>query len=300
MIELPFLPQNVHAGKPPGWNAQNARRRPCPVCSGDTPAPLVIRPDRFVVHKCKNCGMHYLADIPSPEELAKFYQGYGIHKNYGFGKAGLWDKISANLNNPFINILENTGGIRGVSICEIGCSGGFFLELLKYRGGNVFGVELDANAAKVLEEKKIPHSESIPEGRRYDVFCLFQVLEHLSRPGDMLETIAGAMEKDGRLLISIPNAGEIAKAGLTWIGFRVDLEHINYFDLASLSNLLSRHGLLLEQFWEHAQPCIPRSGPVKSQPSSLTINWRRITGLIYPKPISSQGSFVATILARKG
>jgi len=298
LFELPPLPAKVPAGMIPEWGIQNAKHRPCPVCSSDAPVPFVARPDKFVVHHCSACGMRYLADIPSQDELEKFYRSYSIYKNYRFAKLSLWNKITGS-GNPFITILQNTGGVSGLSICEIGCSDGFFLELLRSRGADVYGVELDADCDHILEKKNVPHSKSIPAGQLYDAFCLFQILEHLSHPEDMIKNIAGSIKKDGRLLISVPNGGEVAKAGPTWIGFRVDLEHLNYFDLSSLSNLLSRQGMLVEQYWEHNQPGIQRPNPSKSPPILRSTNWRRLSGFLYRHPLSAQGSFVLTVLSRK-
>jgi 2-polyprenyl-3-methyl-5-hydroxy-6-metoxy-1,4-benzoquinol methylase len=40
----------------------------------------------------------------------------------------------------------------------------------------------------------------------YDVVCAFQVLEHLSNPGDFLRSACSLLRSGGKLLIGVPNA----------------------------------------------------------------------------------------------
>jgi hypothetical protein len=50
-----------------------------------------------------------------------------------------------------------------------------------------------------------------------------------------------------------PNGGQADTLGAGWVGFRVDLDHLNYFSSATLSRLLVRAGLWPEAVWEFRQ-----------------------------------------------
>lgn len=117
--------------------------------------------------------------------------------------------------------------------------------------------------------------------------------------------IARVLRHDGRLLISIPNAGEFHRIGRPWIGFRVDLEHINYFDLHSLSELLRQQDFYVENYWHHNQPSI--GGRDITQESCRNFSFKMykwlfncLRGRVFGKAdLFKQGSFVLTVLARK-
>jgi len=305
IFDLPNLPKTVRAAKLPSWTIEKSVHRCCPVCASDSPRPIVRRPDKFIVHLCSTCGMIYLADIPCNEEISNFYKEYASFKEFQkTNRDCSWVKREwFAKRNRFISILEATGGIKGLNVCEIGCSYGEFLKLIKHRGGKVFGVEIDNDAQCFLKECGIYITSVIDTSVEYDIVCLIQVLEHLISPSEMLSDISKSLKKDGRALISVPNGGEYAKAGPSWIGFRVDFEHLNYFDLLSLTKLLFKHELIVEQFWEHTQPAIKREINTKNYITNpFKKGWMRIRNIISGllcENISQKGSFVLTVVARK-
>ncbi len=292
---LPPLPESVNAGKIPQWNLTKLIHRPCPVCNEDSPKPIVTRPDKLKVSICQNCNMIYLAEIPCLEDIEKFYSSYGEFKGVGEGIIKQnWLRIRKSaMTNFFIRILEATGGIKGHNVCDIGCSYGSFLELIKHQGGFAYGVEIDRNALESLKKRGYSVSAEVDLSRKYDIICMLQLLEHLPNPSRLLTKISNALHLDGRILISVPNAEEYFKIGYSWIGFRVDLEHLNYFTLHSLSELLINNNLIIEQYWEHNQPGVQRS---KKNAAKLI---RIIDKILIPIYIKQIGSFVLTVLARK-
>jgi len=300
--QLHPLPETVNAGRLPTWNIRKLCHRACPACEKDMPTPLIRRPDKLLVHRCSNCDMIYLADIPNEEDIEIFYNSYGEFKKYDSSAISFYQRILAQ-SNMYINILEKTGGINGMSVCEIGCSHGNFLELIRCRGGYAFGLEIDNDARKTLALKNISNDSALKNAPNYDVICLLQVMEHLVSPHTMIAAVSNALKTDGRLLISVPNGDEVSIAGLSWVGFRVDFEHLNYFTLKSMADMLLRHNLYVEQFWVHYQPGIQRPvHPANQRTPFIAKIGKKLTGL-YNRFLAPDtfynGSFVLTILARK-
>lgn len=140
-----------------------------------------------------------------------------------------------------------------------------------------------------------------PEARA-DVLFAFQLLEHLADASTLLSAAAAVLVTDGRLILSVPNAGEADIVGPTWVGFRVDLEHLNYFTLRSLAALCARHGLLIEQFWLSTQPALSRAFAPTAKTTFATL--RSILSGAASSTLGvgdriNDGTFVLAVLARK-
>ncbi len=255
--------------------------------------------------------MMFVRDLPSERQVAAFYQTYSTFKGYAgqadFGEPTSWWRLAFQSSQSlYVETLEQTGGIAGRSVLDLGCSTGRFLELIRWKGGLGEGVEIDAGArshAQALGFSVAEHAPGAAADGKFDVTCCLQVLEHLAAPGELVDVMARLTKPSGRVVVATPNAGEVAQLGPDWIGFRVDLEHFNYFTPATLTALLRRSGLLVEHFWEHRQPALVRTD---LEPGGAPVQsiFARIAELAFrtlsPAPERFvQGSFVLSILARK-
>lgn len=310
--ELP--PVNVEApwAKIPDWSRSQMRHRLCPVCKEDSNIRICYRPDGLLVVSCRNCGMVYVPDIPIEKEISKFYSQYGDFKYHLKMKKRTYfqrikDRIFLNYyarSNFHVQILLAYGGLLDKRLVEIGASFGNFTMIAKNLGAEVEAVEIDKISKKRLQsEFNVCVYDSIDDIQGpIDVVCAFQVLEHLADPFVMLKTIRRKMNEDGCLLLSVPNGGNADRIGANWIGFRVDLEHLNYFSPLSMCTLLSSTGFWGEQIWERNQPGTFRDSFLFDNPFKKMFTLFKT--LILPTPlfqnVKEHGSYVLTILARAG
>lgn len=297
---LPPLPPSVKAGRVPQWPLDRLIHRPCPVCGGDAPRPICRRPDRLVVACCAACGMHYLPEIPSEAEMQVFYRNYGEYKGLCPRPEPRWRRwIPWQRPNPFLEILLQTGGLAGLQLCEVGCTYGYFLRKCRIAKARVTGVEWDEQALAYLRALGIPAHKSMPDEAAFDVVCAFQLIEHLADPSGFVADVARRLAPDGRLLLALPNGSEVDRIGPSWVGFRLDLEHFNYFSTRTLAALLARHDLYLEQVWEYMQADLPRADarPVRrGRAGRLAASvWNRLG----QGPYHLDGTYILCALARK-
>jgi SAM-dependent methyltransferase len=109
-------------------------------------------------------------------------------------------------------VLSNCQLPANASILEIGCGTGGNLSMLTAYG-NVDAVEMDQNAIQFAKAKidgavdirkgKCP--DEIPfAGKKYDLICLFDVLEHIEEETETLFALKKRLKPEGIILVTVP------------------------------------------------------------------------------------------------
>ncbi|HET56875.1 MAG TPA: methyltransferase domain-containing protein [Deltaproteobacteria bacterium] len=134
-------------------------------------------------------------------------------------------------SQSFRDHLEETAAIigryfSGMSILEIGCGKGTFLELMRSRGFSITGVDpaYEGHSRYVVKDVFSHHL-----GISGDAIILRHVLEHIPDPLQFLWTVRNANGGKGLVYIEVPC--------LDWIlchkaWFDIYYEHVNYFRLS--------------------------------------------------------------------
>ncbi len=103
---------------------------------------------------------------------------------------------------------------------DIGCgSGGVGHELRRrHPGVELWGCEFNASAAQVAREhfdkvveQDVETVDFAAQGltRPFDLVCLFDVLEHLVNPWQLLSSLKRIVAPDAQILVSLPNASNL-------------------------------------------------------------------------------------------
>jgi SAM-dependent methyltransferase len=97
-------------------------------------------------------------------------------------------------------------------ILEVGCGTGGNLQMLT-RFGEVSALEMDENA-RAIASKKTNNCYDIRAGhcpdeihfkdQRFDLICMFDVLEHIEQDTETLIAIKQLLAKNGRILMTVP------------------------------------------------------------------------------------------------
>ena len=105
-------------------------------------------------------------------------------------------------------IIKYLSPSKKYKILEIGCGSGANLDMLS-KFGSVTGGEMDNKTYKYTKEefqslKIIKHKIPSKLNSKYDLICLFDVLEHIEDDKEAIEWIYNHLNQDGFLILTIP------------------------------------------------------------------------------------------------
>lgn len=189
----------------------DSKAKKCPIDLANNAAPL-YRSGHIEVLKCRKCGLTYVNDLRSNEEMERFYQK-DIYHEYRYYVEGLEEKIAV-AEFEFIDALVKTGKINGGNLLDFGCGGGAFLRVIKKRRDGtwkLYGVEISRELReKIVPDLNIAVKESVLDLKvNFNVVTMWDVVEHLKNPKAILSTIYGLMKEGGKLILKTPNQRSI-------------------------------------------------------------------------------------------
>jgi 2-polyprenyl-3-methyl-5-hydroxy-6-metoxy-1,4-benzoquinol methylase len=159
----------------------------------------------FISVQCKDCGLIFVKNRLNQEGLREYYRNYlsTVHQ----ADKGLnvkRDKMYR-LEFDFVNrYATNT------DVLDIGCSGGYFLDVFKTAGYQCFGIEFGEEAAKQAALKHTVFRGDflkLDVPKQFDLIVFRGVLEHASNAKAYLEKALGLLRSAGLIYItSTPNA----------------------------------------------------------------------------------------------
>lgn len=113
--------------------------------------------------------------------------------------------------------LDLIGQYRPCSLLEVGCGSGEFLQKVVSGVDSVMGVDINPDALARARAKGLTVTDQ-PLGKlsqTFDMVVLFEVLEHLPSPGEMLAAMVDRLNPGGTLVIAVPNpAGYLKDQGI--------------------------------------------------------------------------------------
>jgi SAM-dependent methyltransferase len=205
-------------------------------------------PDRLHYRqvKCRQCGL-VRADPVAPPELV----------------AGLYARSAVTYQDEIPDLKWTYGrylarlqqlGAGNEALLEVGCGSGFFLEEARAQGyRTVRGVEPSregvARASDAVRDQIVCDvmRPGLFAPAQFDVVCLFQVFDHISEPGIVLDECFSVL-KPGGLVLAINHNVEAVSARL--LGARspiIDIEHTFLYSPATMSRIFSAHGFQIRE-----------------------------------------------------
>lgn len=245
----------------PQWGIQHLSARCCPFCGAQNEAVLK-RPDQLPVAFCKTCGCWYIDNLPSISDIIKLYDGYyHTHRPTDLSEKGVSQMVenaskASETNYQLLNLLKLHVGNGRMRILDVGCGFGRFLLEARSMGADVVGCDLSPEACEFANNKlgiTVHQSElhlcSSSIGN-VDAVVMRDFIEHPVEPLIDFQAAVSILKPGGLLLFHTPNGGEAGtniETASKWVGFRVDLEHLQYLSPHTVNWLSQKYDLRIER-----------------------------------------------------
>lgn len=206
----------------------------CLLCGSDQLKDL----DRFstaYLTQCQACDFVFSRRIPEVEELDEYYSSHYDVTRY-------FSPITEKRYNELLDKFEAERKTN--KILDIGAGYGFFLEVAKKRGWEVYGTEVTEEAIKLCENKGITMLEGTLESinfgeLQFDVVVCIEVLEHLNTPKSFTQKVHELLRSDGLFYLTTPNFDNVLRY---WLKERYDVigypNHLCYYTPKTLRKLM--------------------------------------------------------------
>lgn len=216
----------------------------CLICNSSLLKPLRGYESKYL-QKCKNCGFVFIYKIPTKEELDTYYATYAYSGD---------DYISEITIKRYNELLDSFEPFRQTNkLLDIGCGRGYFLEVAKKRGWQVYGTEYSQKAIEICINKGFSMNQGKLNENNYsleefDIITSFEVIEHINNPLEEISIIKKLLRKEGLFYCTTPNFNSLSryylKAEYNIICYP---EHLSYYTKNTLKYLLNNNGFTLKK-----------------------------------------------------
>ena len=228
----------------------------CVFCGKPLNIPLLenIKRNGMVcnVSECTDCKIAMMHPLPSDQELASLYST-GNYRTDGGTRFNFLIEYLIYLGSVVkcrrIEKYAQTG-----KILDVGCGRGLFLDIMRRRGWDVVGSELNQETASYAEQVyglkvyagSLAEHSLAPES--FDAINICGVLEHLKEPDAVLTESRRLLKNEGLLVLLVQNiqSFEYKLGKENW--FHLDLPfHLFHFTEEGLNRLLQKKGFKIRR-----------------------------------------------------
>ena len=187
----------------------------CKLCNSSGAIPRYFIRDGITIYCCPSCSGHYidyLDNTKSDADGENKWNGILSQTDYDYIDKQL--QINRNRYISKVDLLLSYCKSGDLKVLDIGAGGGLFIHLLKQRGICSYGIEPNAMRVQFAKEKyglqlssrliDDPYWQNDFSGY-FDAITLWDVIEHVNFPREILLNANKLLKDDGLLLIDTPN-----------------------------------------------------------------------------------------------
>lgn len=209
-----------------------------------------VSKESFILFKDLNYEILKTTPFPEINNLDRYYESedYISHTD---SSRNLFEKmyqlVKKKTLNDKINWIKNFKK-ESLSILDIGCGTGDFLNTAKKEGWNVYGFEPNEKAKEISKSKNINLIDDLNsyESNSFDVITMWHVLEHVYDLDSQINQIKKLLKKDGLLIIAVPNykSYDAKYYKSNWAAYDVP-RHLWHFSKTSIKKIFNNYQMNL-------------------------------------------------------
>ena len=210
----------------------------CLLCNSTELKPLRNFPKAELL-QCRQCSFVFCSKIPTDEQLQHYY-------GQSYERTKYFSPITRARYNEVLDSFEKHRSSN--KILDIGCGYGFFLEVAKERGWEVYGTELSDEAIAICEAKGIKTFkgkiiDNSYSDEKFDIITSFEMIEHINYPIEYTQQIKRLLKPGGKAYVTTPNFNAVLRYRLKEAYNVIEYpNHLIYFTKNTLQSLFEQHG----------------------------------------------------------
>jgi SAM-dependent methyltransferase len=195
--------------------------------------------------RCNRCGFHYAQELPDPQTFNAYYRS--VSKYDAPESVAPVDRARVDAT---VRFLEKRIG-KTERIADLGCGYGVLLGGLLTAGWqHLQGLDPAPNSAQCalnmfglsdIHQGLMSEAHTVLDLQQIDLVCIMAVLEHLPQLREDMERLVQSLRPGCKILVEVPAIECFLQPNCEPFG-EFSLEHIQFFDTISLTNLMQSLG----------------------------------------------------------
>ncbi len=266
---------------------------------------FLITGNSFKIEKCPNCKFLFTNPRPDQKEIKKYYhsEAYTSHtEKKRSSRDRLYFQAQKIMLGRKIALLKKHTKPHQRLLLDYGCGTGNFLYHTQVSGFLSVGYEPEKKARDIALGKGLsvydqPGALIKKNTQKYDIICMWHVLEHIHEFPKILNDIYTILQTNGKLFIAVPMAKSTDAAYYkeNWAGWDLP-RHLYHFTRESLEiachhtdfQLIERKGMPFDSYyvsWLSEQNKKARLAPLNA---FIIGSWSNMKAVLGKAPWSSE------------
>ncbi|MFV0318146.1 MAG: class I SAM-dependent methyltransferase [Microthrixaceae bacterium] len=234
--------------------------RPCPIC-GEQGSAEIWAEDGWKLVRCPTCDLVFVGNPPEDDSVGDLYTAPEFHAELTTGDAD-GDSIAERTARGHLGDMERAGAAPRPGrnrLLDVGSAAGHFLGVARDAGWLVHGVELNDATANIARNRgfdvltgtigDLVDHRATGDNDLFDVVTMWDVIEHVTDPVQLLEQTRDLLSPEGELWIATPNVDGLFPRASYRVARRAGRwphpeppYHLSQFSERTMRNALARAG----------------------------------------------------------
>lgn len=203
------------------WMDDALERSRCPACAWlDARTMSLTTEGRYNLRECRNCRSQFFVDVFDESSDRDSHYKWESYKLDVYSD----EAVRRGFESRYRYMIDRARSeVRTLeSILDVGCGIGNFLEFAVSQGLDAVGSDVSARAVAEARRRglRVHLAEelgvSVPDGS-FDALTMWDVIEHVSEPKEMLASVVPKVRRGGALLFETPDGGFPIRTLLLWL-----------------------------------------------------------------------------------